>query len=501
MLNTLNPDTDLSDLTEWLLQRIDEAIYIIEPQSLKVRLVSNKVLQHAQQRTEEVIGCKFDTLLDATNKLLLHEFLMANAIPCDLAEQPANLKAASKLTAMPAKLPSNTGDYRYDLVKIKDAAMLLALHLSSQPSITEPNEDELHYQTIVSNLPVLVYQLCQDRDNQIFFSYLSESCENLLDMQAEALQANMGLFLERIVPEDRHIFMETLRVSASELKPFNWEGRIKSSKFDDIKWINLRSCPIKFSDDILKWDGVMSNITQSKREKIYIENSHRELAKVSVGLEKIKEQERVRIAREIHDGLGGNLTAIKMGMASIIKKMGQRGQRDLVLDRIQQLETILDGTFEVVHKISSDLRPDALELGIVDALSWQAKEFEKQIGIKCSFTTNDDHQRLNADHEITLFRICQEELSSLAKRAVATEVGIVLTFEQDIVAMRVSDNAIVSDLVLNQESLGLRIMKERVIALNGSYELTHSNDGCSSKTIRLPIIKLDSDSRYGDNHN
>ena len=61
MLNTLNPDTDLSDLSEWLLQRIDEAIYIIEPQSLKVRLVSNKVLQHTQQRTEEVIGCRFDT--------------------------------------------------------------------------------------------------------------------------------------------------------------------------------------------------------------------------------------------------------------------------------------------------------------------------------------------------------------------------------------------------------------------------------------------------------
>lgn len=479
MLNTL----DISELSEWLLQLVDEEIYIVEPQSLRIRLASNKALQRKQCSMEEVSGYTFDRLLDPPSKALLQEFLASHQVQSDFAHESACLPTDKH------KPQSKAGEYRYSLLRMRDAEMLGAISGKSQPSASVQNDNELHYQAIASNIPGLIYQLRLDGDHQISFPYLSEGCESLLDVKPKVLQSNPALFIEKIIPEDRYSFLSNLLASAKELKPFNWEGRIKSSKFQDIKWINLRSSPRKLAEDVLQWDGIMYNITQSKREKLEIKNSHRRLAELSIQLEKIKEQERIRIAREIHDGLGGNLTAIKIVLGSVIKKMRQSHQPGNILEKIQQLEAIVDRTFNAVHKISSDLRPDVLEFGIVEALNWQSKEFEKQIGISCNFRTNDSQKRLSADQDITLFRICQEGLSNIAKHSQATEVDIELMFEQSEVMMRICDNGvgIVPDNLLKPNSYGLRGMAERVAALKGSFEIKRGNSGGTIKTIKLPL--------------
>jgi signal transduction histidine kinase len=148
----------------------------------------------------------------------------------------------------------------------------------------------------------------------------------------------------------------------------------------------------------------------------------------------------------------------------------------------------LDSTFEAVHRISSDLRPNVLDLGIVAALEWQAKEFEKQLGITCKFTCNQAEISVTTDQGITLFRIFQESMSNIAKHANATHVDVDLSaFTHDII-LTITDNGvgIKSSDTLKSTSFGLRGMRERVAALHGTFNVQQSNKQGTVISIKLP---------------
>lgn len=465
---------DISGLFEIVMQEVDQEIYIVDPLSLDIRHTNRAAANNHGNSP----ALNFAQLLDEDEQAHLKHVLDACLNP------PLKLEISGSLT-------QKLGEFSISLLQHEEQALLVAIrqaiYESPDSAKSEEDDSEVHYHAIVSNIPGLIYQMRLNQHNQISFPYLSDGCENLLELTPEVLQANPSLFIEKIVAEDRYAFLETLLSSARNLTAFNWEGRINSSHFQDIKWISLRSSPRKISDDTLQWDGIMNNITQSKKEKHQIEESHRLLAELSFEMEKIKENERLRIAREIHDDMGGNLTAIKIGLSSVIKKIGPAEQQ--VLEKLQQLEYIVDQTFEAVHRIASDLRPDVLELGIVDALTWQAKEFEKQIGIRCIFNTNNRQKLLSPDQDITLFRICQEALSNIAKHANADEVNIALNFEANEVIMCISDNGVGIDPenMLKRNSFGLRGMAERISALKGSFEIKRGSDKGTVKTFKLPI--------------
>jgi signal transduction histidine kinase len=230
----------------------------------------------------------------------------------------------------------------------------------------------------------------------------------------------------------------------------------------------------------------MTNIMQSKNAKHEIEKSRRELVELTAHIHKIKEQERSAIAREIHDDLGGNLTAIKMGLSSIINRLNEG--KIVPVEQAIALESILDSTFEAVHRISSDLRPNVLDLGIVAALEWQAKEFEKQLGLTCKFSCNQAEIPVTTDQGITLFRIFQESMSNIAKHANATYVAVDMTADDNEIVLKISDNGvgIKSSDTLKTNSFGLRGMRERVTALNGTFNVAESDKQGTVITIRLP---------------
>lgn len=472
---------DLSQLFELLMPELNEEIYVVDPGSLKIRYASNGAVDALNSAGGAGAGIPFERLLDAPARQKLSNLFSA--------ESAIGEEVAQRLAATADAHSSNPAQFRFKLWRGKGNPLLIAIRQHALPKAGRAaiGPDELHYQAIVSNVPGLIYQLQLDDKQQISFVYLSEGCERLLELTPQALQANPALFIAKLVPEDRSGFLDALFHSASELVALNWEGRIWSEEFQDIKWINLRSSPRRLSDTLLQWDGMMNNITQSKREKQQIEESHRLLTELSYEMEKVKEQERMRIAREIHDDLGGNLTAIKMGLASVINKLDQ-AQQPQVIEKMQQLEAIVDQTFEATHRIASDLRPDVLELGIVDALAWQARQFEKQIGIPCHFRANRQ-TRLTADQDIALFRICQEAMSNIAKHAQATLVNIELEFERHEVTMIISDNGIgiVPDSLLKPNAFGLRGMSERVTALKGSFEIRPGHERGTMKIFKLPI--------------
>jgi signal transduction histidine kinase len=353
-----------------------------------------------------------------------------------------------------------------------------------------PTERENRLQealAIASHTPGLVYQFVLEAGGAVGFPYLSEGCAALLGLSAPALQKDPGLFLQLILPEDRQSYLDSMQASARALSSWNWEGRIWIDAWHDVKWINLRASPHAHGESAVQWEGIMTNITSSKLEQLEVANSRAGLAELTAHIERVKEQERTRIAREIHDDLGGNLTAIKMALAMLTKRLPP--DQPQLAEKAAYVDSLVDRTIEAVHRISLDLRPSLLDFGIVAALEWQVKEFEKQMGITCSFRSNEKEIDLGLDHATALFRIFQEALTNIAKHAGATRVEVVLQRRRQAVSLTICDNGggIEAADRIKPGSFGLRGMSERARALGGTMTLSRAPGGGTMVAIEIKL--------------
>jgi signal transduction histidine kinase len=346
---------------------------------------------------------------------------------------------------------------------------------------TDPSTEQ------AEGLPALIYRFLQRQDGSVFFPFLSEGCHALLGVSAERLQADSSLFLELIVPEDRQSYLDSMAASAADMKAWNWEGRIRIETWKDIKWINLRSTPRALPGEGVQWEGVMTNITQSKLEESELKISHAQLAELSAHVETVKENERMRIAREIHDDLGGNLTAIKMALA-LLKKRLPAGDNTLI-EKADYVDALVDRSIEAVHRITVDLRPSVLDFGIVAAIDWQAKEFEKQFGISCQFSSNKKEVALHPDQATALFRIFQEALTNIGKHAQADRVVVRLACTNRSMRLDVTDNGrgIGNEDRRKPKSFGIRGMTERALALGGQLSIGNAVGGGTEVSVRIPL--------------
>ena len=368
-------------------------------------------------------------------------------------------------------------------------ALLLAIgdDLSpEQAAATALAQSQARFNAIVDHTPGLVYQFVLGADGRHEYPYLSEGCAALLGVQPAALQADPDLFLRLILPEDRKGYLETMAVSKVSLSGWNWEGRIWIDAWKDVKWVNLRATPHPAAHGAVQWDGIMTNITESKNEQLDVLRSRARLAELTEHSEQVKEQERARIAREIHDDLGGNLSAIKMALSMLSARLPP----DPVLqEKAAYLDSLVDRSIEAVHRISLDLRPSTLDLGIVAALEWQAREFEKTTGVACIFRSAERDIELDPDHAAALFRIFQEALTNVAKHAGASRVTVTLRRQRQHLTLVIADNGrgmLPADR-LKPQSFGLRGMSERARALGGTLSLSAAPGGGTMVTIKIRL--------------
>ena len=359
-----------------------------------------------------------------------------------------------------------------------------------QTCIIALQQVQSRFDAIVSNTPGLVYQFVQDDDGAISFLYLSEGCQALLGLAAAQLHQNPALFMDLILSDDRKSYLDSMQASAAGLGSWNWEGRIWIDAWKDVKWINLRSTPHALTAPAcgVQWEGIMTNITASKLEQLEVHDSRARLAELTDHIEKVKEKERTRIAREIHDDLGGNLTAIKMALAMLSRRLPPG---DAALhERAAYVDALIDRSIDAVHRISLDLRPSMLDFGIVAALEWQIKEFEKHAGVRCVFSSNQPEIDLGSDQATALFRIFQEALTNIAKHAGASVVTVRLARTRHHVSLKITDNGsgMAQTDRAKPQSFGIRGMVERAGALGGSVTLCHAVGGGTVVTIKIKLI-------------
>lgn len=221
-----------------------------------------------------------------------------------------------------------------------------------------------------------------------------------------------------------------------------------------------------------------------------LQMSNENLRRLGAHAEKIKEEERKRIAREIHDDLGQNLLALRIEADMLSSRTGER--HPLLHSRARATLTQIDATIKSVRQIINDLRPNVLDLGLNAAVDWQIAEFRRRTGIDCDLM--ETHPEIPvSDHCATaLFRILQESLSNILRHAHATQVQVVLQVNHNWILMSVGDNGIGLQPSGHHKpgSFGLVGIEERINILGGSFHI-HSKPG-GGTLIRVEVPMGDS---------
>ena len=230
---------------------------------------------------------------------------------------------------------------------------------------------------------------------------------------------------------------------------------------------------------------ICRDITERKRAEEQLKSSREKLRNLTAHLNLVREEERKHIAREIHDELAQALTALKIDLFWMNKRLS--GDQQELKDKITSMSGLIDMTIKSVRRISSELRPGLLDdLGLQAAMEWQAKEFQSRTGIKCEIDFRTDALNLEQDLVTAIFRIFQETLTNVARHAEATKVKVSLSETTDCLSMEVSDNGrgITDEQITNPKSFGLMGIQERVHLLGGIIKIR----GVRGKKT---VVKLD----------
>ena len=240
---------------------------------------------------------------------------------------------------------------------------------------------------------------------------------------------------------------------------------------------------------------VANDITDHQRSAEHLENSRAELRALSARLQSIREEERMRIAREIHDELGQVLTGLKIDVVSLAKRMSEdtaRVEWDQLKDRTQSIANLINTAILTVRKISTELRPGLLDaVGLTAAIDWQAKEFEKRTGIKCKLKFPHEKIELDQNRSIAIFRIFQEILTNVTRHSHATEVSVEIEERETELFLEAKDNGrgITASEFSNPKSLGLLGMRERALLLGGEVNIRGVHGKGTTVSVRIPLEK------------
>jgi PAS domain S-box-containing protein len=230
------------------------------------------------------------------------------------------------------------------------------------------------------------------------------------------------------------------------------------------------------------------DITERIQAEKELEHSRQELRNLSAHQQTVREEERTRIAREIHDELGQTLTALKMDIAWMKGRL-PAGVKPLH-EKMRQMSTLADATIETVHRIATELRPGLLDdLGLAAAIEWQAADFQNRSGIACSALLAADDLELDRDLATALFRIFQETLTNIARHAGATRTEVRLERNGDGIVLTVADNGrgITKKQSENDRAFGIIGMRERAHLWGGELSIAGSRNEGTKVTVAIPL--------------
>jgi len=232
-------------------------------------------------------------------------------------------------------------------------------------------------------------------------------------------------------------------------------------------------------------------LVRLKQAEENLKSSRNQLRALASYLLSVRENERATIARELHDEFGQALTSLHLGLSWISRKLTP-GQRPL-REQIRSLLATTTSLIRSVKNIASELRPGVLDqLGLVKTLKSEAREFEGHTGIPCRFKMNIAKARFDRSAAVAIFRIVQAALTNIARHAHASRALITLMKRKNNLILTVMDNGkgISRKVIDSHDSLGITGMRERTLALGGTFTLGGSRSKGTILTVRIPLSRV-----------
>jgi len=347
-------------------------------------------------------------------------------------------------------------------------------------------ESEARLKGIAGNVPGLVFRLERDpAEGDLEFPYISEGSEALVGYApAEIQHPQMGL-RNLVHPEDRSDYHRVQDLALASNQDWSWQGRILTRQGEQ-RWADIKASTRRLADGRVVWDGIVWDITQGKRAELALARSQEQLRELSAHLESVREEEKARIAREVHDELGQMLTVLKLEVSMCELAFAELDPG--LNERLSSMKRLIAQLFQLVRDVATALRPPILDAGIASAIEWQARRFEARTQIPCLVQVPDNLPALSDAKATGLFRILQEALTNVMRHAQAHSVEIELVREAGQLRMTVSDDG--TGFCRDQTrptSFGLVGVRERVLMLGGSMTLDSEPGEGTSLSVAIPL--------------
>jgi signal transduction histidine kinase len=235
--------------------------------------------------------------------------------------------------------------------------------------------------------------------------------------------------------------------------------------------------------------GVSTVVTALRDSEARLRGSMAVLQAISTRLNDAREQERVKMARDIHDNFGQALTALKMDVAEICRRL-DAGEHAVIRERLTEMSALIDTSVDDVRRVAAELRPVVLDdLGFVGAIRAYLIDVERRAGIRCVLCAPSGDVPIAGERATALFRILQEALTNVVRHAEATRVDVSLTVDAGRVRLVVHDNGrgVPAAALTDPRSLGLLGMRDRAVLIGGDVSVSGAPGAGTTVTVELPI--------------
>lgn len=295
-------------------------------------------------------------------------------------------------------------------------------------------------------------------------------------------------------PEDRDKLRSIIENSLKTHEPFSVYYRI-TLPTGELRVLHARGAVVVDEHgNASRLHGTAQDVTERIQAEERLRATTEQLRALSARLQSAREEEGTRIAREIHDELGAAMTSLRWGLESldkVISEPGSQSRLQLLREMVKDMLRLTDATISTVRRISSELRPSVLDdLGLSEAIEWQAQQFQARTGIICQCDCSLENPDFSQEQSTAVFRILQEALTNVLRHAQATRVEIKIKKEAGEFILTISDNGrgITEDEKADHLSLGLVGMRERSYLVGGNINITGVEGMGTVVTVRIPIF-------------
>ena len=461
--------------------RIADVMFLALNEKGRVTLINPKGCRILGYAEEEILGADwFETCLPPGGveyvRRVFNRLMSGEVAPLAYVENEVLTKSGERRTIL-----------WHNTLLTDDAGMVRGTFASGE-DITERKraekareDSEAKWRSLAEHAPDIVFTV--DREGTILF--INHPPEGLTREETVGTCA-----LDHVAPEYRQTVAEAIERVFQTGRPGEYEISAPGPH-GALSWHSARLGPIKHEDEVVAVILITRDITERKQAEHDLRERGAQLQALTARLHSVREEERTRLSRTIHDELGHSLAALKMDLSWLAKRVTEAGDalpQPQSERRTSSMMEMLDNGVRSARQIASELRPGVLDdIGLAAALEWQAKQFESRTGIRCDVTGTSEDVRLDREQSTALYRICEELLTNVACHANSSAVHVALTQKDAEVVLTVRDDGkgITSAEACSSNSLGLLGVRERARLASAEFAISGAPGEGTTAIVRV----------------